>query len=136
MDEGEDYMPALLSCSAAASTPKWADELAGCDSLDFRPRIDCGAAVVGVGQAAFCGGVGTHPSAAYSPTLGHGFYRTAVLYDSLFDEWVGLPPMRRRRHGAAAAAVGRTLFVLGGHYVEADLPVAVWGGRGDTGPKP
>lgn len=129
MDEGEDYMPALLGYGVAAPTPNWCGELAGGATLDARPRIDSGVAAVGVGEVALCGGVGSHPNAAYSPAEGHGFYRTAVLYDSLFDAWVGLPPLRCRRHGAAAAAVGRSLFVLGGQYVDAEVPVAVRGGK-------
>ena len=95
------------------------------EPLDARPRIDCGVAVVGVGQAAFCGGVGTHPQNAHNPQNGRGFYCSAVLYDSLFDHWSSLPPMKCTRHGAAAAAVGRLLFVLGGQYVDAAKPITV-----------
>ena len=102
----------------------WSPEGAAAEEAteaDARPRIDCGAAVVGPGQVAFVGGCGSHPNAAYGAS-GFGFFRSAVLYDSLFDQWRGLPPMRCRRHGAAAAAVGRLLFVLGGQYVDADVP--------------
>jgi len=108
------------SSQSSSSSSPWSRE-----PLDAQPRIDCGVAVVGVGEAAFCGGVGTHPRDAYCSSVGRGFYRSAVLYDSLFDHWRNLPPMKCARHGAAAAAVGRLLFVLGGHYVDAARPVMV-----------
>ena len=98
-------------------------------------RIDCGSAVVGIGQVAFCGGCGAHPNAAAQAAAAAdaeeeeeegdldddddegndesgkkeevGFFRSAVLYDSLLDEWQRLPRMRLRRHGASAVCVGR-----------------------------
>ena len=68
-------------------------------------RIDCGSAVVGIGQVAFCGGCGAHPNAAAQAAADAeeeggddeekeeevGFFRSVVLYDSLLDEWQRLP---------------------------------------------
>eukprot|EP00927_Polykrikos_kofoidii_P073348 TRINITY_DN6938_c0_g2_i1.p1 TRINITY_DN6938_c0_g2~~TRINITY_DN6938_c0_g2_i1.p1 ORF type:complete len:492 (-),score=51.94 TRINITY_DN6938_c0_g2_i1:77-1489(-) len=82
-----------------------------------KPRLDCAVADLGEilpGSILFAGGCGAHPARCIRP---HGFFKSAVLYDSLLDEWSELPDMTTRRHGPAAARVGRKVYVLGGQYV-------------------
>ena len=82
---------------------------------DPSPRIDCGAVVCGYGEVLFAGGCGAHPNEAVNRG---GFFKSAVKYDSLTNEWVSMPSMLTRRHGSAAVCIGREVFVLGGMYVD------------------
>lgn len=80
------------------------------------PRIDCAEAKLSgdrVGLVLFAGGCGRHPRLCRPDD----FYRSAVLYDSLLDEWLPLPDMPTRRHGCAGVYLGEKVYVLGGQYV-------------------
>lgn len=91
--------------------------LEGGDAKPLEPRLDAAAAAVDSqpGMVLFAGGCGDHPRRCQPP---HGFFKSAVLYDSLLDEWRQLPDMPTRRHGASAAAIGDCVYVMGGQYVD------------------
>eukprot|EP00927_Polykrikos_kofoidii_P073347 TRINITY_DN6938_c0_g1_i1.p1 TRINITY_DN6938_c0_g1~~TRINITY_DN6938_c0_g1_i1.p1 ORF type:complete len:457 (-),score=49.37 TRINITY_DN6938_c0_g1_i1:1-1371(-) len=75
-----------------------------------KPRLECAVADLGEiipGCVLFAGG-----------RSDQGFLKSAVLYDSLLDEWSELPDMTTRRHGPAAVRVGHKVYVLGGQYVD------------------
>jgi len=80
------------------------------------PRMDCAAVALGPecpSLALFAGGCCDHPQRCPRP---FGFFKSAVLYDSLLQEWLPLPDMTTRRHGPGGACVGRKAYVLGGQY--------------------
>lgn len=79
-------------------------------------RIDCAEAVLSgdrCGQVIFAGGCARHPRQCRQID----FYKSALLYDSLLDEWSALPDMPTRRHGCAGVSLGDKVYVLGGQYV-------------------
>jgi N-acetylneuraminic acid mutarotase len=45
---------------------------------------------------------------------GGGVYRETFVYDPKTDQWEASVPMRTPRHGLAAAAVGGTIYAIGG----------------------
>mmetsp|Transcript_80694 Transcript_80694/g.251620 ORF Transcript_80694/g.251620 Transcript_80694/m.251620 type:complete len:522 (-) Transcript_80694:76-1641(-) len=93
-----------------------ADSPSGESGGSLTPRMDCAATTLDPdrpGLALFAGGCGDHPQRCRTP---FGFYKSAVLYDSLLSEWHPLPDMTTRRHGPGAACIGPKVYVLGGQY--------------------
>eukprot|EP00747_Dinoflagellata_sp_TGD_P095961 gnl/TRDRNA2_/TRDRNA2_166673_c0_seq2.p1 gnl/TRDRNA2_/TRDRNA2_166673_c0~~gnl/TRDRNA2_/TRDRNA2_166673_c0_seq2.p1 ORF type:complete len:346 (+),score=37.76 gnl/TRDRNA2_/TRDRNA2_166673_c0_seq2:435-1472(+) len=82
-------------------------------------RLDFAAADLGraslPGLFLIAGGCGDHPRRCQRPD---GFFKSAMLYDSLLEEWQELPHMPTRRHGPAAACTSHKVYVLGGQYVD------------------
>jgi len=82
-------------------------------------RLDCAVSKLDElgypGLVLFSGGCGAHPALCERP---HGFFKSAVLYDSLLDEWEQVPDMPTRRHGPASVSIGQHVYVLGGQYVD------------------
>jgi len=83
----------------------------------LKVRMDC--AIADLSETGFpglvmlAGGCGAHPHKCQRPD---GFFKSAVVYDSMVDEWSPLPDMPTRRHGPSAACLGNRVYVLGGQY--------------------
>ena len=50
----------------------------------------------------------------FAPGGGGGVYKETFVYDPKTDTWEASAPMRTPRHGLAAAAVGGTIYAIGG----------------------
>lgn len=55
-----------------------------------------------------------------------GVFNETEVYDTKTDSWKRLPPMAVPRHGTAAVAVGKQVFIPGGGILQGGSPVDVF----------
>lgn len=79
----------------------------------------------GIAAAAVGGTIYTFGGEGNPAEGSHGVFADTEAYDTVRDRWQQLAPMPVPRHGTAAAAVGRTIFIPGGGTAGGGAPVDV-----------